>query len=94
MPKFSIPANHAENCNRLKKACAIFGGLGFFTFLISLLVTFMVPNGMFTKHSNASTHIMIFFFMFKSLAAIVLFYGVALGKNFNSAIWNSKYFNA
>ena len=71
-----------------------FENLLILTFLISILVTFMVPNGMFTKHSNASTHIMIFFFMFKSLAAIVLFYGVALGKNFNSAIWNSKYFNA
>lgn len=71
-----------------------FENLLILTFLISLLVTFMVPNGMFTKHSDASTHIMIFFFMFKSLAAIVLFYGIALGKNFNSAIWNSKYFNA
>ncbi len=64
------------------------------TFLVSLLLTFMVPNGLFSKTSNTSTFIMIFFFMFKSVAAVVLFYGFALGKNFNTAIWNSKYFNA
>lgn len=64
------------------------------TFIVSLLLTFMVPNGMFTKHSDTSTFIMILFFMFKSVAAVVLFYGVALGKNFNTTIWNSKYFNA
>jgi len=34
---------------------------------------------------------MVYFFMFKAIAAIVLFYGFALGKNFNPAIWNSKY---
>ena len=31
------------------------------------------------------------FLMFKAIASIVLFYGFALGKNFNPAIWNSKY---
>jgi len=25
---------------------------------------------------------------------VVIFYGFALGKNFNPAIWKSKYFNA
>jgi hypothetical protein len=32
--------------------------------------------------------------MFKAIAAMVLYYGFAAGKNFNTAIWNSKYFNA
>ncbi|MBP2833974.1 hypothetical protein J8281_17390 [Aquimarina sp. U1-2] len=64
------------------------------TFLVSLLLTFMVPDGLFSKDNNASTFIMVFFFMFKSVAAVVIFYGFALGKNFNPAIWNSKYFNA
>ncbi len=71
-----------------------FENLLFLTFLVSLLFTFMVPDGLFTKESNTSTFIMVFFFMFKSVAAVVLFYGFALGKNFNPAIWNSKYFNA
>jgi hypothetical protein len=57
-----------------------FENLLILTFLVSLLLTFMVPEGMFTKHSTTSTFIMILFFMFKSVAAVVLFYGFALGK--------------
>ncbi|WP_062054876.1 hypothetical protein [Aquimarina longa] len=71
-----------------------FENLLILTFLVSLIFTFMIPDGLFTKNSTASTFIMILFFMFKSVAAVVLFYGFALGKNFNTAIWNSKYFNA
>ncbi len=71
-----------------------FENLLFLTFLVSVLLTFMVPDGLFSKESNTSTFIMVFFFMFKSVAAVVLFYGFALGKNFNTAIWNSKYINA
>ncbi|MDC6351703.1 hypothetical protein PP178_09050 [Zeaxanthinibacter sp. PT1] len=62
--------------------------------LISLLATLMVPQGLFSKSSTAAEFWIIFFFMFKSIAAVVIFYGFALGKNFNPAIWNSKYFNA
>lgn len=62
--------------------------------LISYLATLMVPEGLFSKSSSAAEFWIIFFFMFKSVAAIVIFYGFALGKNFNPAIWNSKYFNA
>ncbi|GAA0733776.1 hypothetical protein GCM10009430_48230 [Aquimarina litoralis] len=64
------------------------------TFLVSVLLTFMIPQGLFSKENTSSEYVMIFFFMFKSVAAVVLFYGFALGKNFNTAIWNSKYFNA
>ncbi|WP_108868178.1 hypothetical protein [Aquimarina aquimarini] len=71
-----------------------FENLLILTFLISLTLTLMVPNGMFSKHNNSQETIMILFFMFKSVAAVILFYGFAMGKNFNSAIWNSKYFNA
>ena len=62
--------------------------------LISYLATLMVPNGLFSKSSSSAEFWIIFFFMFKSIAAVVIFYGFALGKNFNPAIWNSKYFNA
>ena len=59
--------------------------------LASLVATFIIPDGLFTKKQSMSQDIMVFFFMFKSIAAVVLFYGFALGKNFNTAIWNSKY---
>ncbi len=62
--------------------------------LLSYLATLMVPDGLFSKSGSAAEFWIIFFFMFKSIAAVVIFYGFALGKNFNSAIWNSKYFNA
>ncbi|WP_282081340.1 hypothetical protein [Aquimarina algiphila] len=71
-----------------------FENLVFLTFIISVLLTFMVPDGLFSKQNDTAQSVMIFFFMFKSVAAVVLFYGFALGKNFNTAIWNSKYFNA
>lgn len=63
-------------------------------FCFSYLVTLMVPNGLFSKNSSTAEFWIIFFFMFKCIASVVIFYGFALGKNFNPAIWNSKYFNA
>jgi len=63
-------------------------------FLISYLATIMIPGGLFSKHDSAAEFWIIYFFMFKCIAAVVLFYGFALGKNFNPAIWDSKYFNA
>jgi hypothetical protein len=62
--------------------------------LVSYLFTMMIPEGLFSKSGSSAEFWIIFFFMFKSIAAVVLFYGFALGKNFNPAIWNSKYFNA
>lgn len=62
--------------------------------LISYFVTLMVPEGLFSKKSSTAEFWIIYFFMFKCLASIVIFYGFALGKNFNPAIWKSKYFNA
>lgn len=61
---------------------------------ISYLATLMVPEGLFSKSSTSAEFWIIYFFMFKSIASVTIFYGFALGKNFNSAIWNSKYFNA
>lgn len=62
--------------------------------LASYITTLLVPDGLFTKSGSATEFWIIFFFMFKSIASVVIFYGFALGKNFNPAIWNSKYFNA
>ncbi|NAS13426.1 hypothetical protein [Poritiphilus flavus] len=68
--------------------------LSLLVLLMSYLFTLMVPEGLFSKNNSTGEFWIIFFFMFKSVAAIVIFYGFALGKNFNHAIWNSKYFNA
>ncbi|MBO0329664.1 hypothetical protein [[Muricauda] lutisoli] len=62
--------------------------------LVSYLVTLMIPEGLFSKKSTTAEFWIIYFFMFKCIASIVIFYGFALGKNFNPAIWKSKYFNA
>ncbi|AYN67922.1 hypothetical protein D1013_11310 [Euzebyella marina] len=62
--------------------------------MISYVLTLMVPEGLFSKKSTSAEFWIIFFFMFKCLASVVIFYGFALGKNFNPAIWNSKYYNA
>lgn len=68
-----------------------FENLAVLVLLTSILATLMVPDGLFTKKQTVSQDVMVFFFMFKSIAAIVIFYGFALGKNFNTAIWQSKY---
>ena len=60
-------------------------------FGLSFLATELTPLSLFTKTPDGASYWMLFFFMFKALASIVLFYGFALGKNFNPAIWNNKY---
>jgi hypothetical protein len=68
--------------------------LTFLVVAISFLATLMIPSGLFSKSDSALEFWILFFFMFKCIASVVIFYGFALGKNFNPAIWNSKYFNA
>ncbi len=61
-------------------------------FLLSFLCTLLVPTGLFSKQDESvAEFILMFFFMFKAVAGVFLFYGFAMGKNFNTAIWNSKY---
>ncbi|MDP5062455.1 MAG: hypothetical protein NWP64_11105 [Maribacter sp.] len=60
---------------------------------ISFAVTLMIPEGLFSKSNSNAQFWILFFFMFKCIASVVIFYGFALGKNINPAIWNSKYFN-
>lgn len=68
--------------------------LALVTMLVSFLITFLVPSGLFSKTDTTAEFVMIFLFNFKMIGAIVIYYGFARGKNFNPAIWNSKYFNA
>lgn len=62
--------------------------------ILSYFVTMMIPEGLFSKSSSPAQFGILYFFMFNSIGSIVIFYGFALGKNFNPAIWNSKYYNA
>lgn len=64
-------------------------------FLLSLFLTSISPMQLFSKEpAGMPEYLMLFLFMFKAVAAVVLYYGFAAGKNFNTAIWDSKYFNA
>ncbi len=59
---------------------------------LSFMATLLIPENLFSKTSSSSHFWVLFFFTFKSMVAIAIFYGFAKGKNFNPAIWNSKYF--
>lgn len=64
-----------------------------FTLGVSFALTFVLRTIFFSQYQESYQFIMLFLFTFKSLVALFVFYGVALGKNFNSGNWNSKYFN-
>jgi len=62
--------------------------------LVSLVFTALIPHGLFTnKEIDLHIYFFEYLFMLKSVVAVVMFYGFSKGKNFNTAIWNSKYFN-
>tara|TARA_R100001369_G_scaffold61746_4_gene88637 strand:+ start:2893 stop:3609 length:717 start_codon:yes stop_codon:yes gene_type:complete len=63
-------------------------------FLVSLLLTAITPINLFSTGPTTQEYLLLFLFMFKWVGGMVLFYGFAKGKNFNTAIWNSKYYNA
>ena len=71
-----------------------FENLIFTLFIISIFLTAITPMQAFTKGEVTQTeYLLMFLFMFKAVGGIVLFYGFAKGKNFNTAIWDSKYYN-
>ncbi len=72
-----------------------FENLVFTIFVLSILLTSITPLHLFTYGEvTPQEYLLMFLFMFKAVGGIVLFYGFAKGKNFNNAIWNSKYYNA
>ncbi|MGF1555679.1 hypothetical protein [Paucihalobacter sp.] len=71
-----------------------FENLVFTTVMVSFLATFLIPDGLFSKQNTSAEFWLTFFFMFKTVGAIVIYYAFASGKNFNTAIWDSKYYNA
>lgn len=70
-----------------------FENLIILTLAVSLIASLLVPENVFSKNSTGIQFVLIFFFMFKSVASMVLYYSFAKGKNFNTAIWNSNFFN-
>jgi hypothetical protein len=62
--------------------------------LVSYLLTMLVPDGLFSKESSSMQFWILFFFFFKGVIGLTIFFGISMGKNFNPFIWNSKYFNA
>jgi hypothetical protein len=61
--------------------------------VISMLIAFITPYDILGRVSPDIFMILSFLFVFKSLAGIALYYCFWQGKNFNEAIWNSKYYN-
>ena len=63
----------------------------FAVLVLSWVFTELTPLSLFTKNQSDSSYWMLLFFMFKAIASIVLYFGFALGKNFNPAIWDNRY---
>ena len=63
-------------------------------FLISLVLTFITPLQLFTKDPGMPENVLLFLCICKWVAGMVIYFGFARGKNFNGAIWKSKYYNA
>ncbi|EKF54761.1 hypothetical protein I215_10655 [Galbibacter marinus] len=61
---------------------------------LSWIVANLIPLELFTPEQGSSYFWILFLFVFKMIGTITIFYAVALGKNFNPAIWNSKYYNS
>ena len=71
-----------------------FENLMILTALVSFFASFLIPKGLLSIETTGVQFLLTFLFMFKSVAAVVLYYSFATGKNFNSVIWDSKYSNA
>lgn len=62
-------------------------------FVVSIFLTAITPLHLFSTGNPSQEFLLFFLFVFKGVAGIVLFYGFSKGKNFNTAIWRSKYYN-
>lgn len=67
--------------------------LTFTVVALSLLLTLISPMHWFVQSPGIGNYIFLFMIILNGVGGMVLFYGIALGKNFNSDIWNSKYYN-
>lgn len=60
---------------------------------VSMLLALITPYDILGQVRPDIFRMLSFMFIFKSLAGIALYYCFWKGKNFNEAIWNSKYYN-
>lgn len=68
--------------------------LAIFTLVFSFLFTFVIREVFFYQYQSLSEFMMLLLFTIKSMVGLLIFYGIALGKNFSNAVWRSKYYNA
>lgn len=61
---------------------------------LSILLTCLTPMHYLTSNPGIGEYIFLTFYIFTSIGGLVIFYGFKKGKNFNGAIWKSKYYNA
>lgn len=59
--------------------------------IVSWIATKMLPLELFSPDHDPAIFWLLYMLVFKMIGSIVIFYGFALGKNFNTQIWNSKY---
>ncbi len=71
-----------------------FENLVFTVAVLSILLTALMPMQWFTPNATFQEYLFLFLIIFKGVGGMVIFYGFSKGKNFNGAIWNSKYYNA
>ena len=64
------------------------------TIMAAFLIALSFPESYFNPKYKTTQFIFLFFFMFKVIGFCLIFFGVSKGKNFNSAIWDSRYVNA
>lgn len=64
-----------------------------FLFTISVILSFVSPATVFGKGNEDLFRLVSCLFIFKSLTAIALYYCFWKGKNFNTQIWNSTFYN-
>ena len=62
--------------------------------LVSLMLTLAVPNSLVDYSESPANFFLLFMFMIKWVIGFIIYYAFAKGKNFNNAIWDSRYINA
>ena len=70
-----------------------FGSFLIFLAIVSLLLTALVPDYFAGSLSKQTFNLLIYFFIFKSVCGVALYYCFWRGKNFNAYIWDSPYYN-
>jgi hypothetical protein len=71
-----------------------FETLLFTAVLVSFLITAAVPDSLVNYSESPANFFLLFLFMTKWVIGIIIYYAFARGKNFNSAIWDSRYINS